>query len=89
MYAAPRIENISSFVRNPNTFLDALPEGPIHFTQRGKEAGVMIAPDEWREIVARLTRLELLEEHRANWAGVQDGTMRTYTQDELNEAVAQ
>ncbi|MBV7339274.1 type II toxin-antitoxin system Phd/YefM family antitoxin [Chloroflexi bacterium TSY] len=57
MYTAPRVENISSFVRNPNTFIEALAEGPIHFTQRGKEAGVMISPDEWRQIVARLARL--------------------------------
>ena len=54
MYATPRIEAISTFVRNPNSFLDAMGQGPLHLTQRGHEAAVLISPRQWCDVVARL-----------------------------------
>ncbi len=66
MYA-PQIDSISAFVRNPNKLLDAAREdGPVHLTQHGREAAVVLSPEHWRKIVdgmkAMQEEIELLED---------------------------
>ena len=70
MVQAPRIEPISNLVRDTNGFLASLNGGPIHLTQRGPEAAVILSAPEWRKLVEYIENLEaVVEMYKAEQSG--------------------
>ena len=66
MYSVPRIEPISSLVRDSAKFLGSLNGGPVHLTQRGHEAAVILSAAEWRQLIEHIEALEaVVEMHKA------------------------
>jgi prevent-host-death family protein len=60
MYTTPQIEPVTTMARNHKALLRKLKDGPVHLTQRGNEAAVMISAEEWRLIVKQLNELAQL-----------------------------
>ncbi|MEZ4867793.1 MAG: type II toxin-antitoxin system prevent-host-death family antitoxin [Caldilineaceae bacterium] len=85
MYHAPRIEPISNLVRDTSGFLAALNGGPVHLTQRGHEAAVILSAAEWRKLVEHLENLEAVVQL---YQAEQKGAIEHMSPDELDAWVA-
>ncbi len=73
MYYVPKIEPISNLVRDSAKFLGALNGGPVHLTQRGREAAVILSSAEWRQLVEHMEALEaVVEMYKAERQGKVD-----------------
>lgn len=81
MYYAPRIEPVSTLIRDSNGFLAALNGGPVHLTQRGHEAAVILSAAEWRKLVEHIENLEaVVQMYKAE----QNHTMERMSPEELD-----
>jgi prevent-host-death family protein len=60
MYYAPQIEPVTKMTRDHKRLLEQTAKGPVHLTQHGVEAAVLLSAAEWRSIVQQLGRLEEL-----------------------------
>lgn len=86
MYYIPRIEPISNLVRDTAKFLGTLNGGPVHLTQRGREAAVILSAAEWRQLVEHLEALEaVIEMHKAE----QRGHVDRMSPEEVDQWVAE
>lgn len=85
MYYAPRIEPVSNLVRDSGSFLAALNGGPVHLTQRGHEAAVILFAAEWRKLVEHIENLEaVVQMYKAE----QNDDMEHLSPEELDAWVA-
>ena len=58
MYYAPQIEPVTKMARDHRRLLNQTTNGPVHLTQHGVEAAVLISASEWRLIVRQLEQME-------------------------------